>query len=346
MRIEPRNEESICNSAVVLVNFNGLTDTLECIQSLLKCPKTFRIIVVDNASKNDEHRQIADAFPNIEVIASRENRGWSGGNNLGIARAFAPDATECFQGATGIPPADIVLLLNNDTVVHPEVMMEIRQAISQGFDLVGPVINEYIDRDIVQTEGTAFNLKNSDGFFSTISVPKCDRAPSKVLDVDIVNGCAVAFTRKVYETIGPIDDRFFLICEESDFCLRAKDAGFHCGVIGRSLVFHKHSATFRRSGNALQRYYGARNLWLLLKKHKYGVGRKTRSQSILAYLRHMYHLFCFELEQDKPLAAKAVVNGVADAWIGRFGKMRERNTVIRRLAFDAARSVWKLRGGR
>ena len=72
---------------IVILNFNGIDDTLECLESLRG--QTFRDIVVqviDNGSKTDDLSRIATRFPEAEVIALPENLGWAGGNNIGIGR--------------------------------------------------------------------------------------------------------------------------------------------------------------------------------------------------------------------------------------------------------------------
>ncbi len=163
---------------------------------------------------------------------------------------------------------------------------------------------------------------------------------------DIVNGCAVMIRRNVFESIGLIDERFFLICEESDFCLRALEAGFRCGVIGETLVWHKHSVSFAKSGKPLQRYYGARNLGLLLQKHPGGQGRKSVLRGSLAYLRHLYHLFSHEQERGNATGARAICDGLTDHLLRRYGVRHESRGVSRCLGgtiFHIARTMHWLR---
>src|SRR5437764_748752 len=79
-------------------------------------------------------------------------------------------------------------------------------------------------------------------------------------EVDIVNGCCMMVRAEVFARVGLVDERFFLVHEESDLCLRARRAGFRCGVFGEALVWHKGSSAFARTGKRLQRYYDTRNL--------------------------------------------------------------------------------------
>ena len=96
--------------------------------------------------------------------------------------------------------------------------------------------------ETVLTDGCRFNHPESPGFFERIVVPIETIDPPRVDPVEIVNGCCMMIARQVFEQIGLIDERFFLIHEEADFCLRARQAGFACGILAEPLVWHKHSA--------------------------------------------------------------------------------------------------------
>ena len=130
----------------------------------------------------------------------------------------------------------------------------------------------------------------------------------------------------VFQRIGLIDERFFLIHEESDFCLRARRAGFRCGVIGEALVWHKGSTSFKRTGKRLQRYYDTRNLYLLLRKHgtTHRAGRGP-AHSLVEYLKYSYYRYALEREGGQEDAAAAVLEGLCDALARRFGPFKRRS---------------------
>lgn len=328
-----------------------MEDTLECLASIHLCDlNETRVIVVDNGSETFAGSTIAEQFPSVTYIKSAVNSGWSGGNNLGIRESLQPGSivAKSLIESMRIPTADVVLLLNNDTIVDDQILQVLRESFERGYDILGPVINEYDQPDVVQTAGVRFNPKSGSGFFKTIPIrqeAESNCAPS-ITDVDIVNGCAVAISKSVFDRIGLIDERFFLICEESDFCLRAQNAGFKLGVIHRSLVWHKHSVSFNRAGKPLQRYYGSRNLWLLLKKHPNGNGRRGRFSSVVAYCRHQYHLFCHEVELGNQSGASAIVDGMSDALLGRYGVRNDTRSWISRLGENMLYCVWRIRGGK
>jgi GT2 family glycosyltransferase len=295
---------------VVLVNYYGLNDTLKCLQSLESVrAESVSVVLVDNASANDPTDTVANQFPWCKVIRNSVNGGWSGGNNVGVRYALDHGA-------------DQVLLLNNDTTVSRDLINELATAVAAHPDyaILGPVIYFMDEPANVMTDGCLFNRLGYNGFFQRKPVPLGPLAPAAVTEVDIVNGCAMLIRAEVFRRIGLIDERFFLIHEESDFCLRAREAGFRCGILNRGLVWHKGSSTFKRSGKRLQRYYDCRNLCLLLTKHA-GSHRSGRGllASLQQYAKYVYYRYSIELENDCPEAADAVLEGLWDALTRRFG---------------------------
>ena len=76
-----------CELSIITINFNGLKDTCELIDTLPLEDQSIEVIVVDNASKEDEATVIEQRYPQVNVIRSKENLGFAGGNNLGINAA-------------------------------------------------------------------------------------------------------------------------------------------------------------------------------------------------------------------------------------------------------------------
>jgi GT2 family glycosyltransferase len=315
---------------IVAVNFNGLEDTRKCLNSLAAISSPLvSTVVVDNASVEDPTPSLRAEFPWAHLVRNPVNGGWAGGNNVGINYALQ-------RGA------DQVVLLNNDTIVSPDFARRLLAAATAhpDFGVLGPIINFMDEPEKVMTDGCLFNRRGYPGFFQRLPVPLSQADPPAVTEVDIVNGCCMMIGRRVFERIGLIDARFFLIHEETDFCLRAQQGGFRCGVLGDVLVWHKGSSSFKRSGKPWQRYYDARNLRLLLKKHRSTKpsGRGPWS-SRLQYLKHVYFRYSVEREEGHSDAADAVLEGVCDALAGRFGPY----TPGPRPAVPLLRTVFELR---
>lgn len=324
------------NVWIVPVNFNGLEDTRKCLRTLAGLPAS--VVVVDNASREDPTPALRAEFPWAHVVRNPVNGGWSGGNNTGIRHALDHGA-------------DFVILLNNDTTVHPQLVSRLVAAACAhpGFGIIGPVIRYMDEPDLTMTDGTVFNRPGYPGFFQRLPVPERAAELPVVAEVDIVNGCCMMIRAEVFRRVGLIDDRFFLIHEEADFCLRAREAGFMCGVLAEALVWHKGSSAFKRSGKRWQRYYDTRNLGLLLSKHP-ARNRTGRGglESYLTYLRYAYHRYCHEREDGQPDAADAVLEGLIDVATRRFGphQPRQRWTLpVLRWVFELARRLKPARNG-
>jgi GT2 family glycosyltransferase len=118
---------------IIIVNWNGLKDTYECIRSVLNISyKNYTILVVDNGSDKDDSKEIATKFPEVITLRSESNLGFSGGNNLGIKYAMDKGA-------------EYILLLNNDTIVEKDfldVLVNIASK-NQTIGLAVPKINYY-----------------------------------------------------------------------------------------------------------------------------------------------------------------------------------------------------------
>jgi GT2 family glycosyltransferase len=315
---------------IVPVNYNGTEDTRKCLRSLAALSAPAQVVVVDNASHPDPTESLRAEFPTVHVVRNGANLGWSGGNNTGIRFALARGAEH-------------VILLNNDTTVAPDLVGRLLAAFAAHprFGVIGPVIRYMDEPDVVMTDGVTFNPPGFPGFFQRKAVPELRTDPPVVADTDIVNGCCMMVRADVFRRVGLIDDRFFLIHEEADFCLRVKRAGFACGVLAEPLVWHKGSTSFKRAGKKWQRYYDARNLLMLVRAHGRASGRGSLP-AYAAYLRYAYHRYCHEREAAQPDAADAVLEGLVDAAARRTGPYRTRPrwwVPVLRGAFEMARRL-------
>jgi len=320
------------NIWIVVVNYNGWDDTRKCLQSLKQLADAASVVLIDNASRENQLAEFQAEFPWCHMVHSDTNGGWAGGNNLGMKYALE-------RGA------DWMLLLNNDTTVAPNLIGSLRDAVERhpSYGVLGPVICYMDQPEEVMTDGCVFNHSGYNGFFERKPVA----LPSDITDVEIVNGCALFVSRKVTDAIGLVDEAFFLIHEESDFCLRAREAGFGCGVLGEKLVWHKGSSTFKQTGSRIQRYYDARNLRLLLSKHngRHAEGR-TRLASSKMYWKYVYYRYCVEKDNRSPDSARAVLEGVCDGLAGHYGPLQPRRRLSLPLLRGVFNTVRTLRGSR
>jgi hypothetical protein len=155
----------------------------------------------------------------------------------------------------------------------------------------------------------------------------------------------------VFEKTGLIDEQFFLVHEESEFCLRARRAGLRCGIVAEPLVWHKGSSYYQRDPRPLQIYYDARNIALILRKHRGSpVIGPTRRSVWWKYWKHVYFMYCLHRDRGNPAAATAVLEGLSDALLHRYGPLQARRRPLvpllrplfelkRRFSFSRRRSA-------
>jgi GT2 family glycosyltransferase len=248
---------------LVVLNWNQRDLTLDCLDSLaaLDYPaERLQIIVVDNGSTDDSAQAIRTRFPEVVVLETGENLGFASGNNVGIHYALQSDA-------------DYIMLLNNDTVVAPDVLRHLISVAEAdpGIGIVTPKIYYYDEPTRIWYAGAGIDWR--DGATRGLRAEEIDgSAPESVQDVDYASGCAICVRRSVIDQIGLLDPRFFLCYEETDWCVRAQAAGWRTLYVPNARLWHKVSATMGRTSPATD-YYMNRNVLLFLAKNQRGLAR-------------------------------------------------------------------------
>lgn len=265
---------------IVVLNWNGGRDTVECLDSLAAADlQGASVLVVDNGSRDDSLAVIRARFPGQRVLALAENRGYAGGNNAGIRIALE-------AGAPG------VLLLNNDTRVAPDflgpllgVMRDSPRAAAASSQILRLERPELLDVAYLEVH---FDERN------VVQLQGVNRLPSEGFDhrrrVYVVPGCCVLFRAEALRDVGLLDEAYFAYHEDVDWCLRAAERGWEVYYEPYSRVFHKGSRSterfFRKPARAAWRpdapqlphaepmpfnpvrtYLGMRNTVRLLRRH-------------------------------------------------------------------------------
>ncbi|WP_289999699.1 glycosyltransferase family 2 protein [Algoriphagus sediminis] len=264
-------------------------------ESLLKVNYgSFKIILIDNGSKEKEGKKLEELFPEIHLIENARNLGFTGGNNLGIKLALK----EGF---------DQILLLNNDTVVEPNFLSKLSRFSLEHpeYGAVQPIIYSMENRRKVWSAGGKWNNLFSRAI--TLNTSK-NSYPEKI---DWVTGCAILVRTDVIKKVGLLDDSFFAYFEDVDWSLRMKKAGYSLGLCSGSIVYHEAGASSKdnsKEGTLSPRvfYLHCRNQFILIRKHS----------SWFNYFPSIgYHGFRFLLWiiyfllRGRPLKANSVLNG-------------------------------------
>lgn len=238
----------------IILNWNGKSDTLLCLESLqsIKFERN-NIIVVDNGSTDNSINEIKKHYPSVTILDTGLNLGYAEGNNVGIRYAINHQA-------------DYILLLNNDTIVSPDLFdnLLITADKQPTVGIFGALIFYMHNPDIVWFAGAHWN---KDRF--SFDFPGQDKALTNNLSfyTDYACGAALFFRTEVVKTIGYLDNRFFLVWEESDWCLRAKRAGYECRIVPNAHVWHKVGASFEGESSPLRQYFSYRNRLLWAEKN-------------------------------------------------------------------------------
>lgn len=232
---------------IVVLNWNGWCDTVQCLASLHALDYSrFEILVVDNASTDDSVRKIQDAFPLLKIIQTEKNIGFGGGCNIGIAHALMHNA-------------DWIWLINSDATVDTNCLSALVAAGLGDANLgaVGSVIYEAGTYDTVQLwGGGTVNL--------WLGRSTHRRDPGSL---DFVSGASMLLRATALRHVGLFDERqFFMYWEDTDFGFRLRSAGYLLGVAADSRVWHKQSASLGK-GNPLLDYYFIRSAVHFLHKH-------------------------------------------------------------------------------
>ena len=243
---------------IVVLNWNGLTDTVACLESLrqLRYVK-HRVVVVDNGSTDGSIAALRGAAqsPEVEIVEAGRNLGYAGGNNLGIRYALE-------RGA------DFVLVLNNDTTVDPMLLDELVTAAGRNpaAGCFGPWIFYMDDPDRLWFTRTEWDPAAA-AFTARAKGRVAAELSHESTGTEYVCGAALFFRAEVARQIGLLDERFFLVYEEADWCFRARRAGFECVTVPSARVWHKIGTSFGSEASPLRTYFSTRNKLLWAEKN-------------------------------------------------------------------------------
>ncbi len=239
--------------SIIVLNWNGLKDTIECLESLQKVTyPNYEVIVVDNASKGDDVEVLREGFSDyIHVIRNDQNYGFAKGNNVGIRYAMEKGP-------------DYVLLLNNDTTVAPEFLTEMVSVAEadRRIGIVCPRMYFYDRPDLVHFDG---GVKISLWWATLKGVPReGDERP--VIETEYACGAAMMIRIATMEKLGLLPEEYFFGVEDVDYSLLARRNNLKIVVARRARVLHKLSRTSAASIGATGTMFHASRGWLMLRR--------------------------------------------------------------------------------
>ncbi|MGQ9628534.1 MAG: glycosyltransferase family 2 protein [Anaerolineae bacterium] len=239
--------------SIIILNWNGLEDTVECLESLKKITyPNYEVIVVDNGSQGDDVRALRERYRDyIHIIQNEKNYGFARGNNVGIRYALDKGT-------------DYVLLLNNDTVVAPD-FLDVLVGAAQSDERIGiacPRIYRYSQPEKVCFDGGArVHL-----WWGTVTERLRPGSEPAALDTEFAIGTAMLIRRKTLEQTGLLPEEYFFGAEDWDYSLNALRHNLRIVVARRAVVWHKVGGiagpTMGRPRLAYKNYEG----WQILRR--------------------------------------------------------------------------------
>jgi GT2 family glycosyltransferase len=297
---------------IVILNWNGLPDTLECLDSIgrLTYPN-FEVIVVDNGSRLDDASRIGECTIVGRVLKSPVNLGYAGGSNLGIRSALDMRA-------------DYVWLLNNDVVVEPDSLMKLVSAgeTHARIGLLSPVIYHYENRAMVLLTGTFVDLELE--VYRVLRSLDETEIGQRGQDFAL-GGTALLLKRSVVDRIGGFDERFFAYVEDTDFSVSAMTAGFGTALVRGARVYHKYGRSLGGRDSPVREYLLTRNMFLFWTKHL--DGRWRRLSYPARYLAWVIERAVDERSQGHEANSSLILAGAWDALRGRWGSWESRGSL-------------------
>ena len=252
--------------SIITINYNGLANTCALIETIPFNDYPLEVIVVDNASSEDEATLIEQRYPQVKVIRSKENLGFAGGNNLGIKAALGR----------------YLFFINNDTILKPQTS-DLKHLIERlesdtKIGMVCPKIRFAWGSCPIQFAGytplSRITLRNKAIGYGEEDLGQYNNAHS----TPYAHGAAMMVKREAIERAGLMPECYFLYYEELDWSMMIRRAGYEIWYEPTCTIYHKESqATGQES--SLRTYYITRNRLLFAKRNQQGATK---------YLTYLY----------------------------------------------------------
>lgn len=282
---------------IVIVNYNGYEDTIECIKSLEKIEyDNYKVIIIDNNSTNNSEKIMIQKLPQYNIIQTGKNIGFAGANNIGIKYALTNNS-------------DYVLLLNNDTIVDKFFLNNLiknvgskeRVGISTG------KIYYYSDKKkLWYGGGSIYGIKGIGNHKYYNKEDNDNNNHEKY--ITFASGCFMLLSKEMIKDVGYLNEDYFMYYEDVDYCKKVLNKGYKILYCPKSIIYHKISSSIG-SGSELSQYYKTRNVGIYIRSNLHGL------EMIFWYLFYINKFFVKALlfKQNN----KAVFKGIKDFLKGK-----------------------------
>lgn len=213
---------------IIVLNWNGLNDTRECLGSLRELTyPNYRIVVIDNGSTDESVAVLRRDYPEIHLIEAGQNLGFAEGSNMGITYALEHGA-------------DYIMLLNNDTLTAPNFIEPLKDALETGCDVIAPLIFYASEPNKVWFAGSRIDWPRGHAYHCPANVEDSGQFKG-IINLEFVTGCCLTASADTWRKVGLLDPRFFAYCEDADWSVRAARLGMRLALAAESRIWHKVS---------------------------------------------------------------------------------------------------------
>ena len=247
----------IVNVKILILNWNGRDVILECLDSISRIKyDNLDVIVIDNHSEDDSIPSIHSQFPDVDIIALDSNYGYAKAYN----KAF---------NLIGYSEDSFFMLLNNDTIVHENIIYEFLNAQSR-FDskeyMFGAKIYYMDNEKKIWYSGGEVNLPF--GKIKHIGIRQENKDDDSLpIPTDYITGCCIFTHNSNIDKLNGFDEIFNMYCEDVDLSLRAVSSGIQCIYVPKAVLWHKVSNSFKNEVSKDKILLKMSSTFKLYKKH-------------------------------------------------------------------------------
>jgi GT2 family glycosyltransferase len=304
---------------ISILNWNNAKDTSDCIKSVLQSSyDNYKIVIVDNASRDNSAIEIQKSFPYLDYIQSEYNLGYAGGHNLVLEKYLNENY-------------DLFLVLNNDIIFEKDTLLKLVTFYKNNpHSIACPVTLEQDNKTI--RFGGSYEMENNKVLImkgwnklkGTI-YNKQDKN-NLIRETSDVNGACMIIPINIIKQHGFISPKFFLYAEETFYCFDLREkANIKSYIIEDTTIVHKGSNSF--SNNALKHiglYYRKRNSLILQKKY-FGLSNKDIFKTIFKIqwlVPFAFKYFIFKLKKTPYIENRFFISQLATfhAFTNKLGK--------------------------
>ncbi len=298
--------------AVVITNWNGKKDTIECIESLEKSShRNFKIIVVDNGSADNSEADIKAKFPSVDVVHIDQNIGLAAANNVGV------------NAALDLGGVDYVVLANNDVIFDAACLKEMVNLTEKHPEVAvaTPLTYFYYDKNRIWSAGIRARFALDP---RSIGLGEIDNGQFKPAYVDAAH-CVIMIRATAFDIVGLFKSEYIVQVEEVEWCLRARQYGFRTMLVPSAKLWHKVGATVGAEDYKPSLVYFITRNWLLAARDLFSLPRYLANVFMFCIVLPLPKLLIFT-KNGKPGLFIHYVRGLIDALLNRVDTHLARKT--------------------